>query len=107
MDRDQMIPKGKDIELDAQLDEVAELPPPKKAKTELNVYKRRTSTVWRHFQMLSTKDEERPTCNCKMCGKEYIAIGAYVGFNLKRHLGVCKEISSAIEQSWLYSGKYR
>ena len=28
MDRDEMIPKGKDIDLDAQLDEVAELPPP-------------------------------------------------------------------------------
>ena len=39
--------------------------------------------------MLPTKDEERPTCTCKKCGKEYIAAGAYVGFNLKRHLGVC------------------
>ena len=29
MDRDGMVPKGKDIDLDAQLDEVAELPPPK------------------------------------------------------------------------------
>ena len=54
MESDEMIPKGKDIDLDAQLDEVAELPPPKKGKTELNVYKRRTSTVWhitfRRFQ---------------------------------------------------------
>ena len=89
MDRDEMIPKGKDIDLDAQLDEVAKLPLPKKAKTELNVFKRRTSIVWRHFQMLPTKDEERPMCKCKKCGKEYIAAGAYVGFNLKHHLGVC------------------
>ena len=28
MDRDGMVPKGKDIDLDAQLDEVAELPRP-------------------------------------------------------------------------------
>ena len=58
MESDEMIPKGKDIDLDAQLDEVAELPLPKKAKTKLNVYKRRTSIVWRYFQMLPTKDEE-------------------------------------------------
>ena len=89
METNEMIPKGKDIDIDAQLDEVAELPPPKQAKTKLNVYKRRTSTVWRHFQMLPTKDEEQPTCKCKKCGKEYIATGAYVGFNLKRHLGLC------------------
>ena len=42
--------KGKHNDLDAQLDEVPELPPPKKAKTKLKVYKRRTtSTVWRYF----------------------------------------------------------
>ena len=29
METDEMIPKGKDIDIDAQLDEVAELPPPK------------------------------------------------------------------------------
>ena len=39
--------------------------------------------------MLPTKDKEQPTCKCKKCGKEYIATGAYVGFNLKRHLGLC------------------
>ena len=89
MATDEMIPKGKGTDLDAQLDEVAELPPPKKAKTELNVYKRRTSTIWRHLQMLPTKDEEQPTCKCKKCEKEYIAAGTYVGFNLKRQLGLC------------------
>ena len=95
MESHEMIPidikkKGKDIDLDAQIDEVAELPPPKKAKTELKIYKRRTtSTVWRYFQMLPTNDEEQPTCKCKKCGKEYIAAGAYVGFNLKRHLELC------------------
>ena len=89
MESDEMIPKGKDIDLDAQLDEVAELPLPKKVKTELNVYKRRTSTIWRYFQMLPTKDEEQPTCKCKKCGNEYIAANAYVGFNLKRYLGLC------------------
>ena len=103
MESDEMIPKGKYIDLDAQLDEVAELPPPKKAKTELNVYKRRTSIVWRYFQMVPTKDAEQPTCKCKKCGKEYIADVAYVGFNL---FGVMsKEISSAIEHSWFHSGR--
>ena len=97
MESDEMIPtdikcEGKDIDLDAQLDEVAELPPPKKAKTELKVYKRRrTSIVWRYFQMLPTKDEEKPTCKRKKCGKEYIVAGAYVTENLKRHLELCRK----------------
>jgi len=42
--------KGKHNDLNAQFDEVADPPEPKKAKTELKVYKRRTtSTVWRYF----------------------------------------------------------
>ncbi|KAK7843536.1 hypothetical protein CFP56_012417 [Quercus suber] len=86
MESDEMIPtdikcEGKDIDLDAQLDEVAKLPLPKKAKTELKVYKRtRTSTI------LLKKDEGKPTCKCKKCEKEYIAAGADVTENLKRHL---------------------
>ena len=47
---DEMIPigikcEGKDIDLEDELNEVAKLPPPKKAKTELNIYKRRNSSV--------------------------------------------------------------
>ena len=61
-------------------------------KTELKVYKRRTtSTVWRYFQMLLTKDGEQPKCKCKKCGKEYIAVRAYVGYNLKHHLEFCRK----------------
>ena len=93
MESHEMIPtditkKGKHNELDAQFDDVADLPEPKKAK--LKVYKRRrTSTVWRYFEMLLTKDKERPSCKCKQCGKEYIAGGAYVQYNLKRHSELC------------------
>ncbi|KAL0011126.1 hypothetical protein SO802_006234 [Lithocarpus litseifolius] len=101
MESDEMIPidikhDGKDIELVGELDEVATLPPPKKAKTEsknktnIKVYKRgRTSTVSRYFQMLLTKDEEKPTWKCKKCGKEFIAAGANGPRNLKRHLELC------------------
>ena len=39
--------------------------------------------------MLPTKDEEKPTCKCKKCGKEYIAAGAYGSGNLKHHLELC------------------
>ena len=39
--------------------------------------------------MLPTKDEEKPTCKCKKCGKVYIAARAYGTVNLKRHLKVC------------------
>ena len=76
MESHEMIPtdmkkKGKHNDLDAQFDEVADLPEPKKAKTKLKVYKRRTtSTVWHYFQMLPTKD---------------------VGYNLKRHLELCRK----------------
>ena len=97
MESHEMIPtdmkkKGKHNDLDAQFDEVADPPEPKKAKTKVKVYKRRTtSTVWRYFQMLPTKDEEQPSCKCKQCGKEYIAAGAYVGYNLKRHLEFCRK----------------
>ena len=96
MESDEKIPtgskrEGKDIDLDAQLHEVAELPPPKKAKTELKVYRRRTrtSTVWSYFQILPTNDEGKPTCKCKKCGKEYIATKAYDIGDLKHHLEVC------------------
>ena len=101
MESVEMIPidikcEGKYIDLEDELDEVAELPPPKKDKsksknkTNNKDYKRRrTSTVWRYFQMLPTKDEEKPTCKCKKCGKEYIAAGAYGTRNLKRHLELC------------------
>ena len=64
MESHEMIPiemtkKGKHNDLDAQFDEVADLPEPKKAKTKLKVYKRRrTSTVWRDFEMLPTKGKE-------------------------------------------------
>nr|POF27370.1 hypothetical protein CFP56_14487 [Quercus suber] len=92
MESDETIPtdiecEGKDITLDAQPDEVAGLPPAKKAKTELKVYKRRgSSTVWRYFKVLPTKEEGKPTCKCKKCGKEFIAARANVTENLKRHL---------------------
>nr|POE45754.1 hypothetical protein CFP56_47335 [Quercus suber] len=92
MESDEKIPtdskcEGKDID-GLKLDEVAKLPPPKKAKTELKVYKRRTrtSTVWSYFQILLTKDEGKPTCKCKKCEKEFIAAGANVTENLKHHL---------------------
>ena len=39
--------------------------------------------------MLPTKDEEKPTCKCKKCWKEYIAAGTYGTRNLKCHLEVC------------------
>nr|POE70073.1 hypothetical protein CFP56_60979 [Quercus suber] len=79
--------EGKDAD-GLKLDEVAELPPRKKAKTELKVYKRRTRTsnVWSYFQILPPKAEGKPTCKCKKCGKEYMAAGADVTDNLKRHL---------------------
>lgn len=78
MESDKTIPtdikrEGKDIELDAQHDEVAELPPAKKAKTELKGYERRgSSTLWK--------------CKCKKCGWGFIAAGADVTANMKRHL---------------------
>ena len=101
MESDEMIPieikyEGEDIDLEDELDEVAELPPPKKAKTKSknktnnkDKKRRRTSYVWSFFELLPTKDEEKPTCKCKKCGKEYIAVGAYGTGNLKRHLDVC------------------
>ncbi|KAL4639587.1 hypothetical protein ACB092_03G229000 [Castanea dentata] len=101
MESDELIPinieyEREDLDLEDELDEVAELPPPKKAKTKSknktnneDKKRRRTSTVWRFFQMLPTKDEEKPTCKCKKCGKEYIATGAYGTGNLKQHLKVC------------------
>ena len=62
MIRSDMTKKGKQPDVDAQFNEVSDLPEPKKAKTELKVYKRRrTSTVWRYFEMLPTKDTEQPT----------------------------------------------
>ena len=88
--------KREDLDLEDELDEVAELPPPKKAKTKSknktnneDKKRRRNSTVWRFFQMLPTKDEEKPTCKCKKCGKVYIAAGSYGTRNLKWHLKVC------------------
>ncbi|KAL0015162.1 hypothetical protein SO802_002231 [Lithocarpus litseifolius] len=100
MESDEMIPidikrEGKDIALEDELDEVAVLPPPKKAKTEsknkinMKVYKRRTSTVSRCFQILLTKDEEMSTWKCKKCGKELIATRVDGSGNLKRHLELC------------------
>ncbi|KAL4596433.1 hypothetical protein ACB092_12G163900 [Castanea dentata] len=59
-----------------------------------------------HAKILPTKDEEKPTCKCKKCGKEYIVAGAYGTGNLKRHLELCKEIQSAIEHSCFYSCRY-
>ena len=101
MESDELIPidieyEREDLDLEDELDEVAELPPPKKAKTKSknktnneDKKRRRNSTVWRFFQMLPTKDEEKPTCKCKKCGKVYIAAGSYGTRNLKRHLKVC------------------
>nr|POE92512.1 hypothetical protein CFP56_37956 [Quercus suber] len=92
MESDETIPtdikcEGKDIELDAQPDEVVGLPPAKKAKTELKVYKRRgSSAIWHYFKVLPTKDEGKPTCKCKKCGKEFTAVGVDITENLKRHL---------------------
>ena len=89
MESDEMIHieikyEGEDIDLEDELDEVAELPPPKKAKTKCknktnnkDNKRRRTSYVWSFFELLPTKDEEKPTCKCKKCGKEYIAVRAY------------------------------
>uniref|UniRef100_A0A7N2MTH2 BED-type domain-containing protein n=1 Tax=Quercus lobata TaxID=97700 RepID=A0A7N2MTH2_QUELO len=91
MIRTDMTKKGKQNDLDAQIDEVADLLEPKKAKTELKVYKRRTSTVWRDFEMLPTKGKEQPSCKCKQCGKKFIAAGAYVQYNLKRHSELCRK----------------
>ena len=96
MESDQMIrtdmtKKGKQPDLDAQFDEVSDLPEPKKAKTELKVYKRRTSAHWRDFEMLPTKGKERPSCKCKQCGKKYIAAGAIAQYNLKRHSELCRK----------------
>ena len=83
MERDGMIPidneyEGEDLDLEDELDEVVELPPPKKVKTKSknetnneDKKRRKTSTVWRFFQMLPTKDKEKPTCKCKKYGKEY------------------------------------
>ena len=95
MESDELIPidieyEREDLDLEDELDEVAELPPPKKAKTKSknktnneDKKRRRTSTVWHFFQMIPKKDEEKPTCKCKKCGKEYIAAGAYGTRNLK------------------------
>ena len=91
MIRTNMMKKGKQNDLDAQFDEVADLPEPKKATTELKVYKRRTSTVWHDFEMLSTKGKEQPSCKCKQCGKKFIAAGAYVQYNLKCHSELCRK----------------
>uniref|UniRef100_A0A7N2N7J7 BED-type domain-containing protein n=1 Tax=Quercus lobata TaxID=97700 RepID=A0A7N2N7J7_QUELO len=96
MESDQMIridmtKKGKQPDLDAQFDEVSDLPEPKKAKTELKVYKRRTSAHWRDFEMLPTKGKERPSCKCKQCGKKYIAARAIAQYNLKRHSELCRK----------------
>ncbi|KAL4603777.1 hypothetical protein ACB092_10G148000 [Castanea dentata] len=101
MESDEMIPieikyEGEDIDLEDELDEVAELPPPKKAKTKSknktntkDNKRRRTSYVWSFFELLPAKDEEKPTCKCKKCGKEYIAAVAYGIEHLKSHLDVC------------------
>ena len=101
MESDEMIPieikyEGEDIDLEDELDEVAELPPPKKAKTKCknktnnkDNKRRRTSYVWSFFELLPTKDEEKPTYKCKKCGKEYIVVRAYGTRNLKHHLEVC------------------
>ena len=88
--------EGEEIDLEDELDKVAKLSPPKKAKPKSknktnnkDNKRKRTSTVWRIFQMLPTKDEEKPTCKCEKCGKEYIAARAYGIGNLKHHLEVC------------------
>ena len=57
MESVEMIPidikcEGKYIDLENELDEVAELPPPMKAKTKSNnkdCKRRRISTVWHYF----------------------------------------------------------
>ena len=61
MESDELIPidieyEREDLDLEDELDEVAELPPPKKAKTESknktnneDKKRRRTSTVWCFF----------------------------------------------------------
>ncbi|KAM3700302.1 hypothetical protein ACB098_05G086500 [Castanea mollissima] len=60
MESDELIPidieyEREDLDLEDELDEVAELPPPKKAKTKSKNKtnnedkKRRTSTIWRFF----------------------------------------------------------
>ena len=101
MESDEMIPieikyEEEDIDLEDELEEVAKLPPPKKAKTKYknktndkDNKRRRTSYVWSFFELLPIKDEEKPTCKCKKCGKEYIAAGAYGTGHLKCHLDVC------------------
>nr|POE95067.1 gdsl esterase/lipase exl3 [Quercus suber] len=86
--------EGEDIDLKDKLDELAELPQPKKSKSKTktnnkNNKRRRTSTVCHFFHMLLTKDGEKPICKCKKCGKEYIAVGAYGIGNLKCHLNLC------------------
>ena len=82
--------------MEDELDEVVELPAPKKAKTKSknktnneDKKMKRTSTVWHFFQMLPIKDEEKPTCKCKKCAKVYIVAEAYGTGNLKWHLKVC------------------
>ncbi|KAL0000067.1 hypothetical protein SO802_019669 [Lithocarpus litseifolius] len=103
MESDEMIPidikrEGKAIALEDEVHEVtgelAALPPPKKAKTEsknktnVKVYKRRTSTVSRWFQLLPTMSKAMST-HSKDCGKELIASGADGPGDLKRHLELC------------------
>ena len=89
--------EGKGIALEDEVhevDEVAALPPPKKAKTEsknktnVKVYKRRTSTVSRWFQLLPTMSKEMST-HSKECGKELIASGADGPGDLKLDLELC------------------
>ena len=85
---------GEDIDLKNKLDELAELPQPKKSKSKTktnnkNNKRRRTSSICHFFHMLPTKVGEEPVCKCKKCGKEYIAVGVYGIGNLKRHLNVC------------------
>ena len=86
--------EGEDINLKDKLDELAELPSPKKSKSKTKTNNKdnkrsRISSVWHFFHMLPTKDGEKPICKCKKCGKEYIAIGVYGIGNLKRHFNVC------------------
>ena len=73
---------GEDIDLKDKLDELAELPQPKKSKSKTktnnkNNKRRRTSSICHFFQMLPTKDGEKPICKCKKCGKKYITVGVY------------------------------
>ena len=77
MESDELIPidieyEREDLDLEDELDEVVELPAPKKAKTKSknkinneDKKMKRTSTVWHFFQMLPIKDEEKPTCKCR------------------------------------------